>query len=68
MGENEIQTSDNFFELGGDSITAIKFVSAARDRGINIRTSDVFEFQSVRNISKNISTETSKKKYIKLKK
>ncbi|EMW6025795.1 amino acid adenylation domain-containing protein [Enterococcus faecium] len=68
LGENEIQTSDNFFELGGDSITAIKFVSAARDRGINIRTSDVFEFQSVRNISKNISTETSKKEIYKIKK
>lgn len=36
LGMDDVQADDNFFELGGDSITAIQFVSIAREAGIEI--------------------------------
>ena len=41
LGFDGIRKEDNFFELGGDSITAIRFVSKAREAGVSINVADV---------------------------
>ena len=38
---------DDFFALGGDSITSIRIVALARQRGISIAPSEIFEFPSI---------------------
>lgn len=37
-----IGMNDSFFHLGGDSISALKFTSLAREKGLNFRVADVF--------------------------
>ena len=34
LGLQEVKPSDNFFSLGGDSLAAIRFVAASRERGL----------------------------------
>ncbi len=41
LGIADIRVDDNFFELGGDSITAMQFVSKAREAGIMIDVASV---------------------------
>ncbi|WP_052707349.1 non-ribosomal peptide synthetase [Streptomyces rubellomurinus] len=42
LGLPGVGPDDNFFDLGGDSIIAIRLVSTARERGLVLRTRDVF--------------------------
>jgi aryl carrier-like protein len=43
LPQHSIGASDSFFEVGGDSITAMKLVSDARDRGMALTVADVFQ-------------------------
>jgi len=36
LGMDDVRASDNFFEIGGDSITAMQFVSKAREAGFQL--------------------------------
>jgi amino acid adenylation domain-containing protein len=42
-----IGRQDNFFELGGDSLASVQMVYSAREQGIQLRPSDVFQHQSL---------------------
>lgn len=38
-----VGVNDNFFALGGDSISAIKFLNALRERGMDVSLHDIFQ-------------------------
>ena len=44
--------NDNFFELGGDSILTIQIVSRAKRSGINITAKQIFENQTIAELSR----------------
>jgi pristinamycin I synthase-3/4 len=47
LGVSRVGVHDNFFEIGGDSIIAIQVVSRARQAGITLRPSDIFQHQTL---------------------
>jgi amino acid adenylation domain-containing protein/non-ribosomal peptide synthase protein (TIGR01720 family) len=47
LGLARVGVHDNFFELGGDSILSIQVVSRARERGLQLRSKDLFAHQTV---------------------
>lgn len=54
LGISNFDDDANFFELGGDSITAIQFVSSARERQIPLTISKVFQFPILRELSNSL--------------
>jgi amino acid adenylation domain-containing protein len=44
---SHVGIDDNFYDLGGDSIAAIQIVARARDRGLDLAVSTLFEHQTV---------------------
>lgn len=52
LGREKIGCEDNFFELGGDSILSIQLVSEARQQGVEVSASDLFEHQTIRAVSR----------------
>ena len=51
FNNKNIGIRDNFFELGGDSIRAIQLVSIIKDKGLYVKVTDIFQYQSVVNLS-----------------
>ena len=51
LGFEGIEPEDNFFELGGDSITAIRYVSRAREAGLNISVADIGKCKDMTDLS-----------------
>ena len=47
-----VGVNDNFFELGGDSILTIQIVSRAKRSGINITAKQIFENQTISELSR----------------
>jgi len=47
LGLEKIGRDENFFELGGDSILAVRIVVRARDQGLPLTATDVFQYQTV---------------------
>jgi len=47
LGMEGVLISDNFFEIGGDSISAIQFISKAREKGLNIDIAAVSESNTI---------------------
>ncbi|MCO1657046.1 non-ribosomal peptide synthetase [Pseudonocardia humida] len=43
LGRPGVDPDGSFFELGGDSISALRVVALARERGLRIRPADVFD-------------------------
>lgn len=56
LGTNDIGIDDNFFALGGDSITAIQFVSIAREAGINISVSSLTQCATLSELAQSQKT------------
>lgn len=56
LGFSPIQKDDNFFEIGGDSIMSIQIVARARKQGITIQSTDLFEHQTVAELSEHVNT------------
>ncbi len=50
--------TDNFFELGGDSIKAIQLMSRARAVDIHFKVKDLFRYQTILELSKNLQSTT----------
>lgn len=48
-----IDVNDNFFDIGGDSILAINMQIEALKYGLEIEYADIFNFPTVRQLSKN---------------
>ncbi|KAH5402212.1 hypothetical protein HBI32_167770 [Parastagonospora nodorum] len=54
-----IGTEDQFFRIGGDSILAIKLVSAAAERGIQLSVTDFFTCPALSDMAKVLDGRTS---------
>lgn len=48
IGASSITRTDNYFEIGGNSLTAVKVISAVRERfGVKVDTADVFAHATI---------------------
>ena len=54
-----IYKDDNFFEIGGDSILSIQIISKARKLGIELTANQLFEHQTIAEISQYLQSEAS---------
>ncbi|MEV0133983.1 amino acid adenylation domain-containing protein [Dactylosporangium sp. NPDC050688] len=50
LGAATVGVTDSFFTLGGDSIRSIQMQVAANKRGLSFRLSDIFTYQSIREL------------------
>ncbi|MEU5940236.1 amino acid adenylation domain-containing protein [Micromonospora sp. NPDC047548] len=50
LGVSTVGVTDSFFALGGDSIRSIQMQVAANRRGLSFRLSDIFTYQSIREL------------------
>ncbi|MCW3842676.1 amino acid adenylation domain-containing protein [Micromonospora yasonensis] len=50
LGVPTVGVTDSFFALGGDSIRSIQMQVAANKRGLSFRLSDIFTYQSIRDL------------------
>ncbi|MDH4019160.1 MAG: amino acid adenylation domain-containing protein [Xanthomonadales bacterium] len=51
LGVPSIPPGENFFTLGGDSLTAIRFVAAAREQGLALTVPMITEYTSMRELA-----------------
>ncbi|PZO88509.1 MAG: hypothetical protein DI626_01615, partial [Micavibrio aeruginosavorus] len=49
---DKVGVNDNFFEIGGDSILSISIVSKARSENIKITVKNIFQYQTIADLSK----------------
>ena len=56
LGMSDVRSSDNFFEIGGDSITAIQFISKAREAGINLEVASISQSDTIGEMADSIAT------------
>lgn len=54
LNATHVSRVDNFFRLGGDSIVAIKLVALMKKRGYYLTISDLYNFQTIKDIASNI--------------
>lgn len=54
LGVDEIGLGDNFFELGGDSLATIAAYGLARQNGLSLAPTDLFEAPDIRSLSHRI--------------
>jgi len=47
LGVDRVGREDDFFALGGDSLASIRIVALARERGLSLAPSELFEFPTV---------------------
>lgn len=55
---NSISVSDNFSRIGGDSISAMRLVAAARNRGLNLDIADVFRHPRLSEMAGKLTTKS----------
>ena len=51
LGVPSVPSGENFFTLGGDSLTAIRFVAAAREQGLALTVPMITEYASMRELA-----------------
>jgi amino acid adenylation domain-containing protein len=51
LSKPRIGRHDNFFDLGGDSLASVQLVYLAKERGLALRTSDIFQFQTLESLA-----------------
>ena len=61
LGFAPIHKNDNFFEIGGDSILSIQIIAKARKQGLVLKANDLFEHQTVAQLSKIVKASTKVK-------
>jgi amino acid adenylation domain-containing protein/non-ribosomal peptide synthase protein (TIGR01720 family) len=59
LGMDQIDISDNFFTIGGDSMMIMQTVAKAARKGIQIRSKQMFEHQTVRELAKVVKRNQS---------
>lgn len=59
LGVPQIGIQDNFFDIGGDSILSIQIVAQARHKNLKIGPTQIFEFQTIEELSANIHFTSS---------
>jgi len=53
---SNIGIHDNFFDIGGDSLLSIQIISSARKLGIMLSPNQLFDYQTISELSKSVST------------
>jgi amino acid adenylation domain-containing protein len=61
LGVEQVSIYDNFFELGGDSILSIQVVTRANEAGLVLTPKQLFQHQTIADLSTVIATNTSVK-------
>ncbi|MFK8059235.1 MAG: condensation domain-containing protein [Polaribacter sp.] len=61
LGFAPIHKDDNFFEIGGDSILSIQIIAKARKEGLVLKANDLFEHQTIAELSLFVKTENIEK-------
>lgn len=59
LGIEKVGVTDNFFSIGGDSILSIRVIAACNRRGIGLATRQLFEHQTIRELAKQIGTQST---------
>jgi aryl carrier-like protein len=54
---DEVKAEDNFFDLGGHSLAAMRVVSSARERGLDLSLRAMLSDQDLRSIARACRTE-----------
>jgi len=52
LSQKQTSIYDNFFEIGGDSILSIQMVSRAKTAGVHITPKQIFQYQTIAELSK----------------
>ncbi len=61
LGIDAISVQDNFFDIGGDSILSIQIIANARKLGVNLTPNQLFENQTIEELSRLISDKDATK-------
>jgi len=59
LGIASVGPHDNFFELGGDSILGLQVVARAKEAGFHLKTSQIFERQTISALARDLETENA---------
>ncbi|MBZ4423048.1 non-ribosomal peptide synthase/polyketide synthase, partial [Myxococcus sp. RHST-1-4] len=59
LGVPRVDIHDNFFERGGDSISGIQMVARARQAGLELTPTQLFENQTIASLARVVSTTTA---------
>lgn len=59
LNKTVVDIDANFFSLGGDSIIAVNVVTDSRGEGLFFRVSDLFKYQTIRELACSYSSEKS---------
>ncbi|MDR0126016.1 MULTISPECIES: non-ribosomal peptide synthetase [Bacillus] len=57
LGHEKIEPADHFYQLGGDSIKAIQFIAKLKDKGLYLKTKDIFTYPIFREMAQVVQQE-----------
>ncbi|MEK5133154.1 amino acid adenylation domain-containing protein [Bacillus sp. FSL W8-0645] len=57
LGHKTIEPADHFYQLGGDSIKAIQFIAKLKDKGLYLKTKDLFTYPIFREMAQVVQQE-----------
>lgn len=56
LRKKNIRINENFFNIGGDSMSSIRIVYLAKQKGLYFSVSDIFQFQTIKELAKKCDT------------
>ncbi|XYU19841.1 condensation domain-containing protein [Bacillus pumilus] len=57
LGHETIEPADHFYQLGGDSIKAIQFIAKLKDKGLYLKTKDLFTYPIFKEMAQVVQQE-----------
>ncbi|MFY0397598.1 MULTISPECIES: condensation domain-containing protein [Bacillus] len=57
LGHEKVEPADHFYQLGGDSIKAIQFIAKLKDKGLYLKTKDLFTYPIFREMAQVVQQE-----------
>ncbi|WP_226567484.1 non-ribosomal peptide synthetase [Bacillus stratosphericus] len=57
LGHENIEPADHFYQLGGDSIKAIQFIAKLKEKGLYLKTKDMFTYPIFREMAQIVQQE-----------
>ncbi|WP_446652800.1 condensation domain-containing protein [Bacillus pumilus] len=57
LGHEKIEPADHFYQLGGDSIKAIQFIAKLKDKGLYLKTKDLFTYPIFKEMAQVVQQE-----------
>ena len=59
LDRGSVGIHDNFFELGGDSILSFQVIARARQVGLNLTATELFQYQTIAELASSAGTTTT---------